>query len=616
MEGESVGTLRHTKFLLVVCASLVCLLAAGLADAASSAPAPSGPTALTSTVASSLRSVKLQWRTGSETRDTLQRSTQPDTGFTAVGAAKRVSRPNVKFSRTDGTVTAGKTYYYRVAGDTPSGIVYSDTITVPVGVVPTTPPTTTTTTTPTGDGGGEARWWQGYGDINNGRDLGKKIVTDDTGDLTFSTLISADTRFGSITAKTAAPAAAIVRENDGGTVRWVRTIKANVNGLASDPRNDDVIVAGTFVGDVDFGNGVVHSHISDMPDLFVARYTKDNALAWVRNYGPQDAHAWATPNAVAVGPAGEAVVTGYFDGTFDFGKGWITNDHAANVTGQRGTFLASYSAAGVPSWTRGFSLRPDPGMLADSGGLAVAVDGQGNVGLTGLFTGMLNLGGSDLKSTNASSSKDSADIFIAEFTSAGTHSWSKRFGDAYEDRGTAVAFEPNGALVAAGYYAGTINFGGGALTNPSPTLPGFGTFPEQDLFLVQFSGAGAHQWSQHFVPANPDGFHGGQAQSLAIGGNGDIVMGGTIVNDVDFGGGPLPKDANDLDAYVAKFASSGAHKWSHRYRATWDDVTEGVATNGAGEVFATGYYEKQIGTLPAHPDSAIMPDVFVVKLAS
>jgi hypothetical protein len=352
-------------------------------------------------------------------------------------------------------------------------------------------------------------------------------------------------------------------------------------------------------------------------DLFIARYTKDNALVWFRNYGGQNAQAWATPNSIDIGLGGEAVVTGYFDGTFDFGRGWVTNDHPANVSRQRGTFLASYSAAGTATWVRGFSPRPDPGLRADSGGLAVAVDGAGNIGLTGLFMGVLDLGGATLRSTNESgSSKDSADIFIAQFTGAGTHSWSHRAGDAFEDRGTAVAFTPTGALVAAGYLAGTTNFGGANLTNPSPTLPGFGTFPERDIFLAQYSGSGAHQWSKNFVPANPDGFHRGQVQSLTTAANGDIILGGAIVNDVNFGGGPLPKTANNLDAYVAKFDVSGAHKWSGRHGAAWDDVTNGVAVNSAGEVFATGYCEKQIGTLPAHPDSAIMPDVFVVKLSS
>ena len=59
-----------------------------------------------------------------------------------------------------------------------------------------------------------------------------------------------------------------------------------------------------------------------------------------------------------------------------------------------------------------------------------------------------------------STSAGSTDVFLAKFTSAGTHAWSKRFGSINPDRGGALAVAPNGDVVVGGEFQGSVTFGG------------------------------------------------------------------------------------------------------------------------------------------------------------
>src|SRR3990170_6282915 len=63
------------------------------------------------------------------------------------------------------------------------------------------------------------------------------------------------------------------------------------------------------------------------------------------------------------------------------------------------------------------------GSTIDDYGYAVAVDGNGDVLLTGSFQGTVNFGGGNLTSAGLE------DIFVAKYSGAdGAHLWSKRFG--------------------------------------------------------------------------------------------------------------------------------------------------------------------------------------------
>ena len=68
------------------------------------------------------------------------------------------------------------------------------------------------------------------------------------------------------------------------------------------------------------------------------------------------------------------------------------------------------------------------------------------------------------------------------------------------------------------------------------------------------------------------------------------------------------------DPFVAKFSPGGAHQWSMRFSAPWDDHGNGIAVDAGGNVLLTGDFTDEEdfgGGLMTSPGGS---DGFLVKL--
>ena len=81
------------------------------------------------------------------------------------------------------------------------------------------------------------------------------------------------------------------------------------------------------------------------------------------------------------------------------------------------------------------------------------------------------------------------DIFLAKLSGADGHVlWTKRIGGTGADEGDALALDSSGNVFITGQFFGTVDFGGGSVTN---------TNPYAQTFLAKYSGLdGAHIWSK------------------------------------------------------------------------------------------------------------------------
>jgi hypothetical protein len=173
----------------------------------------------------------------------------------------------------------------------------------------------------------------------------------------------------------------------------------------------------------------------------------------------------------------------------------------------------------------------------------VAVGPTGNVFLSGIFYGDLDLGGAVM------TTQGSADFFLASFDTDGNHRWTKSFGDASDQRGASWFLAPtaDGGVVLAGWFSGTLDFGGGPRSSSA-----------QGGFVVRLDADGHHLWSNVF--GSPDAYN--KAFDVAVDPiSGDVVVGGFFVSEIDLGDGPVTGNG---DGFVARFDSaSGALVW-HR----------------------------------------------------
>src|SRR5262245_55043723 len=103
----------------------------------------------------------------------------------------------------------------------------------------------------------------------------------------------------------------------------------------------------------------------------------------------------------------------------------------------------------------------------------------------GNFTSTVNLGGGTHNSP--------LNAYIALFTTDGVYQWSNAFNIGGGSL-MAVGVDASDNVYIAGYFDGTVNFGGSALT----------TAGSYDIFLAKFNSAGVHQWSKKFGAATQD----------------------------------------------------------------------------------------------------------------
>ena len=321
--------------------------------------------------------------------------------------------------------------------------------------------------------------------------------------------------------------------------------------------------------------------------------------------------------AVATDRSGNTFVTGYAGGTMDFGGGPLAD------AGLGDAFVAKYNASGVYLWARRL------GGTAQDIGEGVAVDGNGDVIVTGQFQNTVDFGGGPLTSTGG------RDIFVAKYSGAtGAHLWSRRYGSYYDDEATAVAVDASNNVVITGQFQGGLtpaiyrsnrnNFviklssagaeawvtmlpgntdnrgeqiavdgsgnviveGGflGSLTCGSTTLQDPASMATA-IFMAKLSPTGTVSWCKSLGEPT---FGGPYTGGLVADGSGNIYIAGQFRGTVDFGTGPVT--SNWADAFVAKYGPTGAAAWVRVYGGGTNDGARGLALDGSGNVTVVGLF--------------------------
>ena len=324
------------------------------------------------------------------------------------------------------------------------------------------------------------------------------------------------------------------------------------NSIAAVATNDnrDVFVTGTFSGTIDLGGGAMTS--VGAGDILVASFTSTGGFRWAKHFGStgNDQGAGLVVQGTSVYVIGE-----YF-GSVDFGGGALTSKGNSDIV-----VLALDQSNGAFLSARTFGTAN-----ADTG-LGIAVDLSGNLAIGGFFgTGTINLGGPTL----TGQALDNA--FVAVFDSSFASFWVRGLGDPSSGKISSVqalAYTPNGELVAVGVFDGTGDFGTGNLTAK-----------DSDAFVAKFGPGGTSMWAHAFGGASYD-----SADHLAVDATGNVFAAGTFSGSVDFGTGAIPS-AGSTDAFVVGFNVNGVTQVARRIGASGYSRIGGIATTSTGSVVA------------------------------
>lgn len=277
--------------------------------------------------------------------------------------------------------------------------------------------------------------------------------------------------------------------------------------------------------------------------VFVSKLNSSGAVAWTRNSTPgTDTNGLG----IAVDNAGNVYATGAFEGSVTFGTKSLSSSGAHDV------FLWKLNSSGNHVWAGRFTS------TGDDRGTGIAVDGGGNVVLTGWFGSAFN----NFNPGNGKATKlphfGNSDIFVAKLASASNGSmsltWAKSIGGAGVDSGQWLALDSANNIYTTGSFGGPVDFNPGSGTY---TLAGAGG---NDAYVSKLSSAG------NFVDAASMGGSGSDGgRGIAVDGDGNVITVGVFQATADFDptAGSYNLTSNGIEDFFVAKLTQGAFRPGH-----------------------------------------------------
>lgn len=296
------------------------------------------------------------------------------------------------------------------------------------------------------------------------------------------------------------------------------------------------------------------------------------------------------PRDLALSPAGETYVVGYFDGEIDFGGtiGKHTSESADPKKKASNGYLVKVGTDGKLAWAQTFGAQRDD----TANGVAVRGD---TVVVVGNFTDDLKLGDFTKKSAG------SDDAFVAAFTKDGVIQWAWNFGGIDSDGANTIAATPDGGWIIGGSFSATADFG----------TTSFKTRGGTDAMLLKLAATGDLEWAKQFGGAYPDSI-----THVAVDAQGNIVIQGQFKDVADWGGKQKLKagGGSDNDVVLAKYDLNGDHLWSSTFGNAFNDVAGGVTIDPSGHITMVGSFDKSVSFGEGDDHTSLgESDIFVTR---
>jgi hypothetical protein len=336
----------------------------------------------------------------------------------------------------------------------------------------------------------------------------------------------------------------------------------------------------------------VRDYTAGSPDAFVARLNASGQLQWNTFLGGA---ADDYGGGIAVDGSGGVYACGFGGASWGAGEcpGCPVRGYGGGIYD---TFAAKLSANGQLQWD---TFLGGTGM--DTGS-AIAADGSGNVyvaGATGWAAG--DSWGAPVRAYQAGN----LDAFAAKLNGSGQVVWNTFLGSTDYDVGGGIGVDGSGNVYVGG--------GSGAPwqgTNPPVRAYTSGV----DAFAARLDSNGQLVWNTFLGGTGED-----RGRALAVDGSGSTYVGGQ--SGATWQGTKPPGRAysSGADAFAARLTANGQLVWNTFLGGTGSDNGHGIAVDGKGSVYLTGYSDTTWGTTecPGCPIRAYANshDAFAAKIS-
>lgn len=376
-----------------------------------------------------------------------------------------------------------------------------------------------------------------------------------------------------------------------GDFQWACTWGGNYSDSGLDITTDDsgyIYVVGSYRGTVDFDPGPgIDEHSNG--GGFLSKFDPTGVFIWAKTIG-------TTCFKLAVDDSGNIYITGFFDGHADFDPGPDTKNRYSN--GGFDAYLLKLDPEGNYVWAKNW------GDSGSDGGYDVAVDGPGNVYVTGLFQSE----SVDFDPGAGTDIHQGWGAYLTKFNPAGSHQWVNTWRYSH---GNGIVIDGNNYIYVAGEYQFTVDF------DPGPGIDEHTAYSyDEDIFLVKCAEDGDFHWARTL-----GGDHVDYAVAIAVDCLNNVYVTGFYKGIVDFDPGP-GVDGHSAETmgntFLSKVTPGGAFEWTSTigtgdYTRCYD-----VIVDGAGNSFVTGYFDWETVDLDPGPGidehtSAGSHDAFLVK---
>ena len=437
---------------------------------------------------------------------------------------------------------------------------------------------------------GTADWFTSFGGTDH--EEIKAMTVDSQGNIYAVGVFYGDLMIGDETIDhtepgSSTPDAFVVSFDPMGELRWVQTfgaVGADIPFQIATDHQDHLYVAGYHHSDLTVGDEVLLAKGDIDSDLFIISYDMNGQQLWAKNWGGSNSESLGK---LAINAAGDLFLAGTFQGNIQadslsamtpiiFGAlseifvlaidgvtheaRWLTsfsgyghdvptalavddlgettiavsfqNDLMINseirFNAQDLNFnvgLVHLDSTGAVSWAREFRGSGSDEIKG------LGLDDQGQIYITGLFSGVTSFGGPPLRAFSGN------DVMLAGYSELGEHLWSVSYVGESFDQALDLKVDGDGVYIT-GRFKEDLNFGPLMLSSPE----------NYDIFLGRFSTLdGAPIWVD-----SVGGDSNEQANAIEVV-NGSIFVGGYHQGPVQFGEMNIPSTATSNDAFVFRY---------------------------------------------------------------
>ncbi len=199
-------------------------------------------------------------------------------------------------------------------------------------------------------------------------------------------------------------------------------------------------------------------------------------------------------------------------------------------------------------------------------------------------------------SPNADVFHRSPDVFVTKFSITGSKIWSRQFGSSQGEVVSGVAIDASGNIYVTGSTTGNLN----SQTNADTTLT------SADAFLVKLDASGSVLWTKLLGSTASD-----VANSIAIDSTGNVFITGET-----YGSLGTFTNAGSADIFVAEYDKDGNLLALDQQGTPYKDTAEGIAIDTSDNMYVAASTYGDLGSTNMAGSAGVSPDVCLIRYIS